>query len=83
MTIYQWFNVIIWHLWVQGEEFDSKRPFGNSDWKHDILVALVKHGEIDGTYDSDFDIVEIDSFSKAEADQIIFDYLQKRFKRGK
>jgi len=34
--------------WSDGENFNGKRPFGNSDWESDLLLPLVQAGQIEG-----------------------------------
>lgn len=33
-------------LWIEGESFSAKRPFGNSGWEDEIYSALAKAGVI-------------------------------------
>jgi hypothetical protein len=40
-------------LWKDGEDFNGKRPFGNSSWDWDVFAALMKAGLISGTFDED------------------------------
>ena len=40
--------------------FDSKRPFGNSDWDCDLIVCLIKNNIIYGKLDEDGCIEEYD-----------------------
>lgn len=40
-------------VWDDGEGFNSKRPFGNSGWDWDLLIALGEAGHIVGTKDED------------------------------
>lgn len=38
-------------VWDEGEGFSGKRPFGNSDWEHEVFFALAKAGLIPSTHD--------------------------------
>jgi hypothetical protein len=40
-------------LWREGADFSGKRPFGNSGWRYDLLVPLVRAGLISGSFDAD------------------------------
>jgi hypothetical protein len=40
-------------VWRIGEGFSGKRPFGNSGWRSDLYIPLVKAGLISGAFDSD------------------------------
>lgn len=47
-------------LWHHGEDFGSKRPFGNSGWQYDVYVPLMKAGYIGGKLDEDGDVEACD-----------------------
>lgn len=40
-------------LWDEKEGFDGKRPFGDSDWDGELVVALIQAGAIEGELDED------------------------------
>jgi len=46
-------------LWLEGESFSAKQPFGNSSWEYELYDGLVKGGlikcKIDENGLSDFD----------------------------
>jgi hypothetical protein len=42
-----------WSVWVEGEGFSGKRPFGNSGWKWDVYAALADGDFI--SYETDED----------------------------
>lgn len=48
ITVREYLRILLTTLWVKGEGFSSKRPFGNSGWHNEIISALVKAGFIDG-----------------------------------
>ena len=52
-------------LWMEEEQFNSKRPWGDSDWQFEVYEALIKYGFDFGTIDEDGYIEDID-FQKAE-----------------
>jgi len=67
LTVREYFQRLLSHLWAEQEGFSSKRPFGNSGWEYDLYVPLAKAGFIaarkviddDGTVDYDFDSDQI------------------------
>lgn len=55
-------------LWREGEDFSSKRPFGNSGWQYDVYIALVRSGHVPGSVDEDGYVDEVD---ERAADELI------------
>lgn len=53
-------------LWAKTEEFNSKRPFGNSGWTWDLYIPLMENGFIPGEYDDEDEYWEFDE-PQAEA----------------
>ena len=53
LTIRDYLHALLWTLWLQGEGFSGKRPFGNSGWESDIYLPLIKAGYLKGKTDSD------------------------------
>jgi hypothetical protein len=47
-------------VWREEEGFSGKRPFGNSDWQHDLMIPLVKAKVIEGKLDVDGYIEDYD-----------------------
>ncbi len=74
MTIREYFKRLLTQLWMDGECFDGKRPFGNSGWQYDVYAALIKHGIIKGKLDSDGYIDELNEY---KAQQFIIEKLIK------
>ena len=54
-TIRDYLHSLLKTLWKEGEGFSGKRPFGNSGWKHELYLALVRGGIVDGEYDEEYD----------------------------
>lgn len=44
---------LVMTLWLEGESFSGKRPFGNSGWEYDLMCPLVEMGVIPGEIDED------------------------------
>jgi len=47
-TIREYLVKLLAEVWEWGEEFNGKRPFGNSDWEDELFLALVNAGAIQG-----------------------------------
>ena len=54
-TVREYFLILLTKLWIEGEGFSSKRPFGNSGWDLDLEVALIEAGVMPGTVERDED----------------------------
>ena len=59
-TVREYLVELLFTLWRQGEDFSSKRPFGNSGWQYDLLITLVTAGIITGKLDGDGYLEEVD-----------------------
>lgn len=55
-------------LWVEGEGFSGKRPFGDSNWDFVLYKTLVNFEVVDGSID---EYGNLESFNEEAADQII------------
>lgn len=60
------FERLFCDLWKKEANFDSKRPWGNSGWKWDIYVTLIKHNVIPGKLDEYGYVEEVDSKSASD-----------------
>ena len=67
-------------LWKEGEDFNSKRPLGNSDWQWEVYYVLIKNNIIDGTID-DYECVDTVDFY--EADKLILELIDYLFREVK
>lgn len=52
-TIRDYLKALLSTLWEEDEGFSGKRPFGNSGWKGDLQIPLVKAEIVPGKLDSD------------------------------
>lgn len=50
-TVREFLVALLSELWRWGDGFDSKRPFGTSDWQITLRIALVKGGHVQGRFD--------------------------------
>jgi len=46
-TIRDYLHDLLKTLWIEGEGFSGKRPFGDSGWEYDIYYPLARDGFID------------------------------------
>jgi hypothetical protein len=67
-TIREYLGKLLTELWNHGENFDAKRPFGNSGWEMDIYKALVQNEAITGEVDEEGYIEDCDD---REGDRVI------------
>lgn len=59
-TIREYLCNLLLTLWDEGEGFSGKRPFGNSGWDYDLLEPLLKAGLIEGKFDENGYVDEMD-----------------------
>lgn len=52
-TVGEYLTALLTVLWEEGESFDAKRPFGNSDWTEDLYIVMVQSGAAAGTINED------------------------------
>jgi hypothetical protein len=65
-TVGEYLVILAEEVWVQGENFSGKRPFGFSSWQVDVEAALVRAGLVDGEFDED-DCLERADYRAADA----------------
>lgn len=53
-SLREYFQNLLFQLWLKGEGFSGKRPFGNSGWKYDIAQCLVAQNVLVGFTDGDY-----------------------------
>lgn len=53
LTVRDYLRTLLMTLWVEGEGFDGKRPFGNSGWEYEIYRPLIAGGFITGMLHED------------------------------
>ncbi len=61
-------------VWVDGENFSGKRPFGNSGWQHEVYRALASAGVIESTLDA-YGEIDITRDQERRADSLIAEAL--------
>ncbi len=60
-TLAGYLGALLRDVWVQGEGFSGKRPFGNSGWQYEVYFPLVKAGWVDGFVDEYNDLDQVDT----------------------
>jgi hypothetical protein len=73
ITVRLYFKELLKALWEEGEGFSGKRPLGNSGWEYDLYKPLVKAGIVDGSFDEEGYIDEVDT---AAADKIVLEAIE-------
>lgn len=79
LSMRQYFERLFTKLWDDPNHFNGKRPYGNSGWKWDVYVTLIKHGVIDGNLDEDDCVAEIDEKKASEfiSEEILYPFFIK------
>ena len=52
-SIREYLKALLLQLFIEGEGFSGKRPFGSGAWKYELYKPLVKAGLIRGKYGED------------------------------
>ena len=52
------------------DDFNGKRPFGNSGWKYNVYAPLTKAGLISGSLDDDGYVESLDAKETAAEDYV-------------
>ena len=60
VSVKEFFIELLLKLWEEKEEFNGKRPFGNSRWDIQLLICLVSNKVISGKLDDDGCVIEKD-----------------------
>ena len=69
ITIRDYLYHLLADVWTKNEQFNGKRPFGDSGWEEDLFGPLVRAGFISGTvdegtidddYGGDYDVEDMD-----------------------
>lgn len=68
-TIKEYLVDLLSTLWVKGESFSGKSPFGNSGWEYDLYEALAWAKLIDGDFDEEHQ--EFRSYDTKEGRRLI------------
>ena len=59
-SVREYFKILLTTLFEEGEGFSGKRPFGNSGWEYELYEPIIKGGALEGKFDSDGCVEEVD-----------------------
>lgn len=65
-TIRAYLIALLSALWLEGEGFSGKRPLGDSGWRIDLYVPLIRAGLIAGQLDEDGYVADCDDDAGAQ-----------------
>jgi len=74
-TLREYLWALMNKLWIEGEGFSGKRPWGNSDWQHVVYKALVSAKLIPGALDEEGFILDYDDGEAVNLMQELIAYL--------
>ena len=60
VTVRQFLRSLLCAVWDEEDSFSAKRPFGSSNWKHEMMKAFIERGIIQGLLNSEGDIQTAD-----------------------
>jgi len=72
VSIKTYIKEILKVLWLEPDDFNGKRPLGNSGWQFDLYKAMIEKNIIEGEVD---DYGCVDSVNMTDADKLIIDYI--------
>lgn len=78
-TIGEYLITLLEELWIEGEGFSGKRPFGNSGWEYELYKPLIEASKIKGSLDGDGYIEDVDSEG---ANKIILKAIKSLYRRS-
>lgn len=67
-TVREYLAALLTEVWFEEEDFDGKRPFGNSHWQTEVYTALANAGLIKAEFDNHG---QIGYFSYCEGEALI------------
>jgi hypothetical protein len=78
-NIRHYFFRLLEALWLEGEGFSGKRPFGNSGWDSDLYLPLVQMGAVKGEIYTEEDYSCLDTVDHKAADKLVHDLIAHAF----
>lgn len=75
-TVREYLFKLLYDVWLYDEGFDGKRPFGNSGWKWELYIALIRAGIVNGSFDEYGYVDEFSDEERGRADSLIFDAIR-------
>lgn len=74
-TIGQFLITLTDKAWNEGEDFDGKRPWGNSAWEDPVTIALIKANTVTGKLDEDGYIYSVNYIEVETVMNSVFSFL--------
>lgn len=71
VIIRDYLKALLTSLWSEGEDFSTKRPFGNSGWQRDVYRALVAANLVPGSFDEYGCLEQFSYENRVAADRLI------------
>lgn len=79
-TVREYLGKLLLGVWQDGESFSGKRPFGNSNWEHDLYTPLVKAGVVEGKFEDGSDYApDMTIDEQVKADRLIVSSIKMMF----
>jgi hypothetical protein len=72
LTIKEFLKELLKTLWLEGESFSARRPFGYSGWEDRVYAKLIRRGIVTGELDGVRNVISVDAKT---ADKIICDII--------
>lgn len=66
VTVAVYLKTLLRTLWIEGEGFSGKRPFGNSGWELELYAGLIREKAITGELDEDGYVNSVDRTAGAK-----------------
>jgi hypothetical protein len=76
-TVKEYLMSLLMSLWLNGESFSGKRPFGNSGWELELFHSLVHAGLLKGTVNEDG---YADDYNRKDGEKLITEAIKHLFK---
>lgn len=71
MTVAEFLRRVLLDFW-EDPDFEARRPYGASGWRHDVRAALIRAGVVDGSFDEHG---YVDRCDETAADDVIKDLI--------
>jgi len=75
ITIKDYLRELLCTLWQENEQFNGKRPFGNSGWDYDVYGALISGGAIKGRLDGNGYVESLSERQESIGRNLVLEYI--------
>lgn len=73
-TVRAYLVELLYKLWLEESDFDSKRPWRSSHWQYDLYEPMIRAGLVEGSFDESGNVRNLD---KAAADDLVLSAIQQ------